>query len=246
MPYILVIFGEYHNKTNLKVKMFISLIRAIIMYLVVVCGIKFMGKRQIGELETSELVITFMISDIASLPMQNSEQPLLSGLIPIGVLTCLEIFISWLMLKYPKFRQLTCGKCIIVINNGKINQKALYRLRINVYDLCEQLRQMNVFSIDDVAYAIMETNGKLSVLKKSEKQPPDASTLKVETQNPSLELAVISNGEINGYCLKLCSLDLNWLNKTLEERNIKIHEVFLMTASKDKKINIIKKDNKNE
>ena len=105
--------------------MFISFLRAIIMYIVVVCAIKFMGKRQIGELETSELVITFMISDIASIPMQNSDQPILSGLIPIGVLTCLEILISWLMMKSPKFRQLTCGKCVIVINNGKINQKEL-------------------------------------------------------------------------------------------------------------------------
>jgi len=225
--------------------MFISLIRAIIMYLVVVCAIKFMGKRQIGELETSELVITFMISDIASLPMQNSDQPLLSGLIPIGVLTCLEIFISWLMLKYPKFRQWTCGKCVIVINDGKIDQKELSKLRINVYDLCEQLRQMNVFSIDDVAYAIMETNGKLSVLKKSEKQPPDASTLNVKTQNPNLELAVISNGEVNGYCLELCSLSKEWLNETLKKENIKIQDVFLMTASKNKKINIITKE-KNE
>lgn len=222
--------------------MFISFIRAIIMYLTVVCAIKFMGKRQIGELETSELVITFMISDIASLPMQNSDQPILSGLIPIGVLTCLEIFISWFMARNPKFRQFVCGKCVIVINDGKINQKELYKLRINVYDLCEQLRQMNVFSIDDVAYAIMETNGKLSVLKKSEKQPPDSATLKVQTSPSNLDLAVVSNGKINDYCLSLCSLNQSWINNILKEKNIKIDDVFLMTANKNKEVNIIKKE----
>ena len=225
--------------------MFISLLRAIIMYLVVVCAIKFMGKRQIGELETSELVITFMISDIASIPMQDSDQPLLTGLIPIAVLTCLEVLISWFMMKSPKFRQLMCGRCVIVISDGKINQKELYKLRINTYDLCEQLRQMNVFSIEDVAYAIMETNGKLSVLKKSEKNPPDAETLKVKTQEVVLDLAVISNGKINDYSLELCSLDKNWINKTLKEEKINIEEIFLMTANKNKKFNIIKKD-KNE
>lgn len=225
--------------------MFISFIRAIIMYLTVVCAIKFMGKRQIGELETSELVITFIISDIASLPMQNSDQPILSGLIPIGVLTCLEIFISWFMSRNPKFRQLVCGKCVIVINDGKINQKELYKLRINVYDLCEQLRQMNVFSIDDVAYAIMETNGKLSVLKKSEKQPPDSKTLQICSSPSNLDLAVISNGKINDYCLSLCSLNKSWLNNILKEKNIKIDDVFLMTANKNKEVKIIKKD-KNE
>ena len=222
--------------------MFISFIRAIIMYIVVVCAIKFMGKRQIGELETSELVITFMISDIASIPMQNSEQPILSGLIPIGVLTCLEIFISWLMMKSPKFRQLTCGKCVIVIDNGKINQKELCRLRMSTYDLCEQLRQMNVFSINDVAYAIMETNGKLSVLKKSEKQPPDAQTLNVEVQKANLDLTIVSNGKINNYSLSLCKLDYKWLKKILQENNTKLDEIFLMTANFNKQFNIIKKE----
>ena len=222
--------------------MFISFIRAIIMYLTVVCAIKFMGKRQIGELETSELVITFMISDIASLPMQNSDQPILSGLIPIGVLTCLEVFISWLMMKSPKFRQIMCGKCVVIINDGKINQKELYKMRMNVFDLCENLRQMNVFSLDDVAYAIMETNGKLSVIKKSQNQPPSATDLKIKTSEANLNLAVISNGKLNEYSLSLCSLNQNWVNKTLREQKINIDEIFLMTANKNGKFDIIKKD----
>lgn len=201
-----------------------------------------MGKRQIGELETSELVITFMISDIASIPMQNSSQPLLSGLIPVGVLVCLEIFISHFMLKNSKFRNITCGQSVIVIDNGKINQKELNRMRINIYDLCEQLRQMNVFSLNDVSYAIMESNGKLSVLKKAEKQPPDSSQLKMNVQKVSVDLVVISNGEINDYALSSCKLDRNWLNRTLEENNTKLEDIFVMTANDNKQFQIVRKN----
>ena len=222
--------------------MIILFIRAIIVYLVVICAIKFMGKRQIGELETSELVITFMISDIASIPMQNSSQPLLSGLIPVGVLVCLEIFISHFMLKNSKFRNITCGQSVIVIDNGKINQKELSRMRINIYDLCEQLRQMNVFSLNDVSYAIMESNGKLSVLKKAEKQPPDSSQLKMNVPKVSVDLVVISNGEINDYALSSCKLDRNWLNRTLEENNTNLEDIFVMTANDNKQFQIVRKN----
>lgn len=222
--------------------MIILFIRAIIVYLVVICAIKFMGKRQIGELETSELVITFMISDIASIPMQNSSQPLLSGLIPVGVLVCLEIFISHFMLKNSKFRNITCGQSVIVIDNGKINQKELNRMRINIYDLCEQLRQMSVFSLNDVSYAIMESNGKLSVLKKAEKQPPDSSQLKLNVQKVSVDLVIVSNGEVNGYALSSCKLDMNWLNETLEKNDTKLEDIFVMTANDNKQFQIVKKN----
>jgi len=146
------------------------------------------------------------------------------------------------MMKSPKFRQLTCGKCVIIISDGKINQKELCKLRMSTYDLCEQLRQMNVFSINDVAYAIMETNGKLSVLKKSEKQPPDANSLKIDVQKANLDLTVISNGKINNYSLMLCKLTQEWLEKILQENNTKLDEIFLMTANFNKQFNIIKKE----
>lgn len=216
--------------------MIISILRAIILYLVVVCAIKFMGKRQIGELETSELVITFMISDIASIPMQNSAQPLISGLIPIGVLVCLEIFISSFMMKNSKLRQITCGQSVIVINNGVINQQELNNMRINVYDLFEQLRQMNVFSLSDVSCAIMESNGKLSVLKKSPEDSANSSS-----QSNSIDLVIVSNGEINDYSLSLCKKDHKWIFETLNSEKVELKDVFLMTSNKNGKFNIVKK-----
>ncbi|MCL2313481.1 MAG: DUF421 domain-containing protein [Firmicutes bacterium] len=201
-----------------------------------------MGKRQISELETSELVITFLISDIASIPMQNSSQPLVSGLIPIAVLVCLEIVMSILMMKNSKFRRLTCGSSVLVINDGKLNQKELQKMRMSIDDLYGQLRQMNVFSIEDVAFAVMETNGKLSVLKKSEKQPPDASTLGITVPETTLDFVVITDGEINDFSLSLCKLNRDWLDGILQGKNINIDEIFIMTANKDKKFNIIKKE----
>ena len=216
--------------------MIISVLRTIILYLVVVCAIKFMGKRQIGELETSELVITFMMSDIASIPMQNSSQPLISGLIPIGVLVCLEIFISSFMMKNSKLRQITCGQSVIVINNGVINQKELNNMRINVYDLFEQLRQMNVFSLSDVSCAIMESNGKLSVLKKSSGDVSNSSS-----QTNSVDLVIVSNGEINDYSLSLCKKNRMWIFETLNSKKVELQDVFLMTSNKDGKFNIVKK-----
>ncbi|GMB10388.1 MAG: DUF421 domain-containing protein [Candidatus Improbicoccus devescovinae] len=221
--------------------MLISFFRAIILYIIVIFLIKFMGKRQISELQTSELVVTFLISDIASLPMQNTSQPLVSGLIPIVVLVCCEIFVSLFMMKNKNFRRLICGNAIIIIQDGKILQKELYKLRMTVDELFEQLRQVDVFSIQDVAYAIIETNGKLSVLKKGENQPPDACSLGVTVPNTVFEALVISDGEINTFALSVCSLSQDWLDGVLTGKGLKPSDVYIMTANKNKKFNIIKK-----
>ncbi|MDR2073853.1 MAG: DUF421 domain-containing protein [Oscillospiraceae bacterium] len=221
--------------------MLISFLRAILLYLIVIFAVRFMGKRQISELQTSELVITFLISDIASIPMQNTSQPLVSGLIPIAVLVCCEIFVSVFMLKSSKFRKIICGSAVILINDGKLNQNELRKLRMTVDDLYEQLRQMDVFSIEDVSFAIVETNGKLSVLKKSEKQPPDASTLGITVPDAVFDSVVISSGEISDFSLSVCKLNRSWLEGVLAGEKIDLKDIFIMTANKNKEFNIIKK-----
>ena len=127
--------------------MTIALIRTIILYLLIIFGIKMMGKRQISDLQTSELVITILISNIAAVPMQDSAQPLLSSVIPIISLICYEILVSFLMLKNAKIREIICGKPIVLIKEGKVQQTALKNLRISGEDLFEQLRQADVFSL---------------------------------------------------------------------------------------------------
>ena len=222
--------------------MAVALIRTIVLYAFIIFAIKMMGKRQISDLQTSELVITILISNIAAIPMQNTAQPLLTGIIPILVLICCEILASFLMLKNLKIRQLICGKPIIVINEGKIDQKAMEYLRLSTEDLSEQLRQLDVFSLDDVWFAIMETNGQMSVMKKSEKQPPDAMTLKLKVPDGELETVVVSDGIISESSLQRCNLNKKWLEETFEKEKVKLEDIFIMTAKKSKQYKIIKKE----
>lgn len=220
----------------------ISFIRTILLYTVIIFAVKLMGKRQISELQTSELVVTLLISNIASIPMQNTGQPLFSGILPIVVLICCEIFISKLMLKSQKFRQIICGKPVVIVNNGKIVQKAMKELRMSTEDLSEQLRQLDIFSIQDIAFAIVETNGKLSVLKKPQKLQPDASMLGIVVPDNGIETVVISDGVVSDFSLDLCHLSKNWLYDVLQKQNVKLQDVFIMTANKNKNYNIIKKE----
>ncbi len=222
--------------------MTIALIRTVILYLLIIFGIKIMGKRQISDLQTSELVITILISNIAAVPMQDSAQPLLSSVIPIISLICYEILVSFFMLKNSKIRELICGKPIVLIKEGKVQQSALKNLRISCEDLFEQLRQADVFSLDDVWFAIMETNGQLSVLKKPEKQPPDATMLKIETNPATIDTIVVSDGIISEHSLKICNLNQTWLDNILKKENIKLKDIFIMTANKNKKFSIIRKE----
>ncbi len=224
--------------------MIISVIRTILLYIVIILAIRIMGKRQIGELQTSELVVTLLISDIAAIPMQNTEQSLLSGIVPILILIVCEIIISLLMLKRAGFRRIICGKPIVIISDGKINQSEMHRLRMSTEDLSEELRQQGIFNIEDVGFAIVETNGKLSVLKKPEKDIPTAEELGIKTNDKGLEVVVISDGEISKYSLKICGLNRDWLFDILKKENTELNDVFLMIANGQGEYKIIEKERK--
>ena len=224
--------------------MIISVIRTILLYIVIILAIRIMGKRQIGELQTSELVVTLLISDIAAIPMQNTEQSLLSGIVPILILIVCEIIISLLMLKRAGFRRIICGKPIVIISDGKINQTEMHQLRMSPEDLSEELRQQGIFNIEDVGFAIVETNGKLSVLKKPEKDIPTAEELGIKTNDKGLEVVVISDGEISKYSLKICGLNRDWLFDILKKENTELNDVFLMIANGQGEYKIIEKERK--
>lgn len=224
--------------------MIISVIRTILLYIVIILAIRIMGKRQIGELQTSELVVTLLISDIAAIPMQNTEQSLLSGIVPILILIVCEIIISLLMLKRAGFRRIICGKPIVIISDGKINQSEMHQLRMSTEDLSEELRQQGIFNIEDVGFAIVETNGKLSVLKKPEKDIPTAEELGIKTNDKGLEVVVISDGEISKYSLKICGLNKDWLFDILKKENTELNDVFLMIANGQGEYKIIEKERK--
>lgn len=219
--------------------MLISVIRTFLLYIAIIFAVKLMGKRQISELQTSELVVTLLLSDIAAIPMQNTAQPLLSGLIPMLILIFCEIAVSVLMVKYTKFRKLVCGKPQVVIENGVVQQQQMRKLRMSIEDLMEQLRQANVFTLEDVDYAIIETNGQLSVLEKPEKKPPTAELMGISPPDNEFETVVINDGDFFPYSAQLCGVNLNWVLEKLRKNKLSQKEVFIMTVNKQKEYNII-------
>lgn len=203
-----------------------------------------MGKRQLGELQPSEFVITILISNIATLPIEDIDIPLLTGIVPILTLVCCEIIMSTIALKSRSARKIISGSPKIVIHDGKIDQKQMQDLRFSVDDLMEQLRQCNIFDIAEVSYAIVETTGKLSVYPKFFARPVTAGMISLpkngEQEAPPVVL--ISDGVLIKESLTFCNLRPEWLEKTLEKEKVEMKEIFLMTCDRAAQFHIIKKE----
>lgn len=225
--------------------MTISLIRTLLLYALILGAVRLMGKRQISELQTSELVVTLLISDIAAIPMQDTGQPLLSGLLPIAILVFCEIVTSVLMLKSSRARRLICGRPIVVIDDGRIVQSELLRLRMTTEDLCEELRQKDVFCLEDVAYAIVETNGRMSVVRRPEKEPPTAALCGLLPPDNGIEAVVVSDGCVSDFSLQLIRKSRGWLDGVLRGKNVAVRDIFLMTADTAGQYRIVKKERRN-
>lgn len=222
--------------------MIISLVRTIVMYVAILISVRLMGKRQISQLQTSELVVTLLISELAVMPIQQHDDPLWNGLVPMVVLVVCEIGVSLLMLKSGKFRQVVCGSPIVVIENGKVLQREMRRLRMSTEDLFEELRQAGAFALEDVAYAIIETNGRISVLKRASADYLTPKQAGVKANQEALEAVVVSDGKISQKSLELCGHDPAWLREQLKDQGARLEDVFIMTARTDGKQQIIRKD----
>ncbi|SHJ87824.1 Uncharacterized membrane protein YcaP, DUF421 family [Clostridium cavendishii DSM 21758] len=197
--------------------MFIVLIRTIILYSLVVLVIRLMGKSQIGELQPYELVITIMISDLASLPMQDTRLPLLLGIIPIITLLMVKTILSELQQKSPFIRKLIDGAPCILIKDGKINLKTLKNQRININDIMEELRLNGYFNISDIQYAILENNGQISIIPKIKKQPVSKEDLKIQAQEEQLPILLLLNGKLINKSFQKINKDEAWFDKFLQE-----------------------------
>lgn len=222
----------------------VTFVRTIILYIVICVSLRIMGKRQIGELQPSELVVTILISNIATLPIENTKTPLLSGLIPIFVLVCLEVFASILGIKSKTARKIICGTPTFIIKDGKIDQKMLQTLRFSIDDLMEALREQGIFDLNDVSYAIVETTGKVSVYKKFDQQEVTAGMLNLPLKNFSLSppVILISDGKIISDSTKFCEVTRKWIEKQLKKEKCTLKDVFIMTCNKEKEYTIIKKE----
>lgn len=228
--------------------MLILVVRTLILYLTVIISLRVMGKRQIGELQPSELVVAIMISDLASVPMQAIDIPLLSGVIPVLTLIVAEIIMSYLSLKSKKMRRILTGEPSIIIYNGHINEGELERLRFNINDLLEELRTNNCHNIADVEVAVLETNGKLSVIPKAQARTVTIDDMNIKNpRRDGLPYTLVSDGELNRSELKRSGKTEEWLEKKLKEENIKnIREVFLASLGEDQQLYLQRKGEKDE
>ena len=202
-------------------------IRTIIVYILLSFALRIMGKRQLGELDVSELVSTLLISEIASIPIDDPDIPLMNAIIPILFILAVEIILSTIKNKSEGLKELIEGKPQYIIYKGRLLQKPLKDNRISINELLSEMRTQGVGDIDDVYYAAVEQNGSLSILKK---------------EDSNMAHPIIIDGKMIEENLKAHGYDERWLNKRLGEKKVKMEEVFLMTVSDDEKINIIKKE----
>lgn len=224
--------------------MLTALIRTIILYFLIMAGLRLMGKRQIGELEPSELVLALLISDLAAVPMQDFGIPLINGVLPILTLLSLSMIISVLNRKSIRFRDLICGSPTVIIQEGHVLQNEMRRTRFTVDELIEELRQQGVVDLATVQYAILETNGKLSVLLYPEYQPlTPKSAQNHKVDDTGLPTVLISDGRLLERNLHRLHLDHTWLQRRLEENNIpSIQSLFLLTVDKQHQLYFLKKE----
>lgn len=201
--------------------MLVVFIRTLILFLLVVVVMRVMGKRQIGQLQPFELAVAIMISELAAIPMQNTGIPLINGIIPIITLLLAQLLLSLISLKSIKARGIICGKPNILIENGKINEANLRKEMYTLNDLLEQLRIKGTSNIQDIEYAILETNGQLSIIPKSQKRPVTPEDLKIQTDYEGIPLDLVIDGVINYSNLEKAKLDENWLLTQLNNHDIK-------------------------
>ncbi len=222
--------------------MLIPMIRTLILYFLVVTAMRIMGKRQIGEMQPSELVIAIMISDLASIPMQDVNIPLVSGIVPVLTLLVAEVIMSYICLKSVKFRRIYTGEPSIIIYNGRVLEKELKKLRFSLSDLSEQLRISGCSGISEVQAAVLETNGQLSVIKKS--QPLTADDLNIKSKSCSnIPYLLVMDGDIDYAELKRADKDEKWLSNMLKRHGAEnIKDVFIAELASDGKLYLQKKE----
>ena len=202
-----------------------------------------MGKRQIGELQPSELVVTILLSEIASIPMQDNRVPILHSVVALFALVAYEIFSSVIGLKSNKMRSLIQGHPVIVIRDGKIDMKALKKLRMSVNDLMSLLRQKDIFDVSVVSYAIFETNGKISVMPKPESRNSTAKDLGLSPADEGMPFAVVCDGKIIEDAVEQSQIEPDKINKLILSSKIPLEEILIMTVGKNGIIFLERKDN---
>lgn len=216
--------------------MYILVVRTIILYSFLLIIMRLMGKRQLGQLEPFDLVTALMISELAALPMEDNRMPLISSMIPIATLVILQIITSIIQLKSEKARTLLNGEPSILIKDGEVDLTELRNQRFNLDDLLEELRLNGYFNLSDIHYAVLETNGSISIMPKEENTPITPKTLNLSVQEKPMPMIIINDGSINKQNLEKVGKNMKWVKKQLRKNNIESYEdVFIGIVYDDEK-----------
>lgn len=222
--------------------MLLSYLRTIILYLILIAVVRLMGKRQIGQMEPTEFVVTMLVANLAAIPMQDSGIPLLSGLVPILTVLGVGMILSVLSLRFVRFRRWLCGKPVILIENGKILQNNLRRTSITMDELTGHLREKNVLSIEQVQFAILETDGNFSVFPFPKFKPASAKDAGIDAGQQFLPITIIEDGHLFRENLELSGKDDSWLCRTLQEHQALVSTTWLLTVDQNGHIHFVPKE----
>ncbi|MGN0614629.1 DUF421 domain-containing protein [Ruminococcus flavefaciens] len=210
--------------------MCVILIRSVILYVLVIFAVRLMGKRQLGELQPSELVITILVSNIATLPIEDVNIPIIVGVTPILSLVCFEVMVSWINLRLPELRRLISGSPKIIIRNGCIERDIMRELRFSVDDLLMALRSKDIFDIGEVQYAIVETTGSVSVMKKQPLDTPTRQDMKIAAECSEPPVLIIADGKFIPQAMESVKLSKAVVEMLLSANKMSLNDVFIMTA----------------
>ena len=222
--------------------MILSYMRTLVLYLLLLVVIRLMGKRQVGQMEPSEFVVTMLVANLASIPMQDGGIPLFSGVVPIVTVLGAELVLSALALKNIRLRKLLCGKPVILIENGNILQQNLRKTRITMDELTGHLREKDVLDLRSVQYAILETNGNLSVFPYPKEMPASAKDAGIRVRKQSLPITIITDGSLMAENLKEAKKDTDWVRRVLQEKDAALSDTWLLTVDSEDHIIFLRKE----
>jgi uncharacterized membrane protein YcaP (DUF421 family) len=219
------------------------LLRTVFIYVFLLVIMRVMGKREIGKLSIFDLVVSFMIADISSMAIENKEEPLITWISPIILLASLQILLSFILIKSERIRNWVDGSPVPLIENGKIVDKNMAKLRYNLDDLFTQLREKNIPDVSDVEFAVLETTGKLSVFPKEEKRPAFKEDVRRDLKQFRMPIPVIIDGKVQEEGLKKLGQNRFWLKAEIQKRGLKdFKEVFYAAVNYEGRLYIDRKD----
>ncbi len=218
--------------------------RALLLYIVVIIAVRLMGKRQLGDLQPSEMVTTILIGNIAAIPIEDTTLPMTAAIIPIVTLAAFEVLVSEASLKFRRLRMLISGRPRVIIREGVIDQKAMREIRFTLDDLMENLRGQGIFDVQDVWHCVVETNGKVNVLQRFPVKNLTPEDMQLKGSDTLPPVVIISDGELLTEALRFYQIKKEWVEKILTLKKKKISEIFLMTVDGDRNYLLVEKEGK--